>query len=390
MPHYPHIIVTAEADTRRFTSTRSGRGEFNNPPRNRAAHAGKLIQSFQDAAAGAGRNEQVGNGFYTVNTLTLTFESDPGFPLAFDSLDLPRSGVHLLAVSTDEEGRTLATVSVPQNKLGVLVRKLEAYRDKDPNRPLAEGEKKGRDNAKLVESINEIRLATLRQLWTDPPDDYPAPNIPTLFEVWLLGGEGDEDAAAVLRAAQENFGYTVVTQDTLRFVDRSVVLVRATTEQLSRGVEILGIIAEVRKAKRTAAYFDALPVNRQHEHIEQLAARVVPPANDECPVVSLLDTGINHAHPLLAPLVADEDVYTYNPNWGANDTWPHGTGMAGLALYGDLTRLFDNDGPVRIAHRLESMKLIHEDNPHEEHLYGAVTIEGVSAMEIRHARSRVM
>lgn len=344
---------------------------------------------MEGAIAGVGRREQVGNGFYNVNTLSLTFESDPGFPLAFESLDLPRSGIHLLAVSTDAQGRTLATISVPQDKLSVLIGKLEAYRDKDPNRPLAEGEKKGRDNRKLVESISEIRLATLRQLWTDPPEDFPAPNTDTIFEVWLLGGEGEGDPAPTLRAAQQDFGYVVISQNTLRFIDRSVLLVRGTIEQLSRGVEILGIIAEVRKAKRTAAYFDALPVDRQHDHIAELADRVVPPANGNYPVVSLLDTGINHAHPLLAPLVADADVYTYNPAWGVNDSWPHGTGMAGLALYGDLTPHFDNNGQINIAHRLESMKLIERNAPHEVHLYGAVTIEGVSSMEIREHRNRV-
>ena len=37
------------------------------------------------------------------------------------------------------------------------------------------GERRKRDNRKLVESIAQIRRATLRQLWTDLPEDYPAP-----------------------------------------------------------------------------------------------------------------------------------------------------------------------------------------------------------------------
>lgn len=389
MPHYPHLIVPFEADTSRFTSTRSGRQNFATPPRNRAAHARGLLQSIRAAAAGVNQNQQIGNGFYQVNNLTLTFASDPEFPLAFESLDLPRSGINLLAVSKDDQGRTLATIRVPQNKLGLLIKKLEAYRDKAPGRQLAEGEKKGRDNRKLVESIGAIQRATLRELWTDSAQDYPAPNTPTVLEVWLLrSAEGQPAADLALRGAQEDFGFEVLTRQALDFIDRSVVLVRATIEQLSRGVEILGIIAEVRKAKTTAAYFDALPVDKQHAHITNLAGRLtVPP--EGCPVVSLLDTGVNHAHPLLAPLIDDADVHTHNPAWGANDSWPHGTGMAGLALLGDLTPHFIGEHDVEVLHRLESMKLIQRNDPHPEHLFGAVTIEGISRLEAGRQRNRV-
>lgn len=99
-------------------------------------------------------------------------------------------------------------------------------------------------------------------------------------------------------------------------------------------------------------------------------------------MVGLLDTGVNHAHPLLANLIPDANLHTHKPDWGVNDTGPHGTGMAGLALYGDLTPLFNGAGPVEVTHRLESMKLIDASDPHSEDLFGAVTIEGVSRLEV--------
>ena len=102
MPRYPHLTVPTAPETLRFTSIRSARPQFNTPPRNRANHAGKLIGEIQAATAGAGRTEAVGNGFYLVNDLTITFESDPDFPLAFESLDLQTSGINLLSVSKDE------------------------------------------------------------------------------------------------------------------------------------------------------------------------------------------------------------------------------------------------------------------------------------------------
>lgn len=389
MPRYPHLTVPEPPEAQRFTSTRTARQEFTTPPRNRGEHARAVIREYQEAAVGAGREEGVGNGFYQVNNLTLTFESDPDFPLAFESLDLPASNINLLAVSMDGEGRTLATVRVPQDKIQILLRKLEAYRDNDPAVPLAAGEKRKRDNRKLVESISQIRLATLRQLWTDPAVDYPAPAEVITWEVWMRRGDA-EDAFppdTLLRNAQGDFGYEVVS-NTLAFVDRSVVLVSGTREQLSRGVEILGIIAEVRKAKTTAAFFDALPAADQHEHIANLNGRVVPPA-ENAPIVALLDTGVNRGHPLLAPLIPDANLHAHNPAWGVNDTWPHGTGMAGLALYGDLAPLLAGAGPVPISHHLESLKLIERQNPHPQDLYGIVTIEGIARLEVAQDPRRV-
>jgi hypothetical protein len=388
VPRYAHLTIPTAPTAQRFTSTRSARPNFALPPRNRALHAGALIGALNQAAGQVDLPQFIGNGFYVVNDLTLTFESEPDFPLAFESLDLPRSGIDLLAVSQDAQGRTLATVRVPQDKVPLLLRKLEAYRDNDPAQALAAGQPKKQDNRKLVESISQIRRATLRQLWTDLADDYPQPGVEITWEVWLRRAGATEQAPdIVLREAQNDLGYTVVSQ-TLNFIDRSVVLVRATLEQLSLGVDILGIIAEVRKAKVTADFFLGLPVAGQHEVIANLNGWVVLP-DAAAPAVALLDTGVNRAHPLLAPIIADVDLHTHDPAWGVHDDWPHGTGMAGLALYGDLTDVLAGNGPVVLRHRLQSHKLIDPDHDHAPSLYGAVTIEGIARLEVDPAPKRV-
>jgi hypothetical protein len=97
----------------------------------------------------------------------------------------------------------------------------------------------------------------------------------------------------------------------------------------------------------------------------------------------------NRGHALLTGIISHTDLYTHNPAWGVHDTWPHGTGMAGLAIYGDLAPVFAADGPVIIRHRLQSLKIIHPDHAHAPDLYGAVTIEGISRLEIDPAPKRV-
>lgn len=391
MPRYPHLIVPEAGAATRFTSTLSPRSTFRTPNRNRRQHANDLIAQLQTAAGTAKTRvpRADGNGFYETPALLLTFESEPDFELKFESLDLQNSGIELLSVKV-EDHKTFATVRVPHNKVRLFLTRLEKYRDTDPNAPIPDGKKrKPNDYRDLAASISAIKLATLKELWTDPPDQYPPTNTPITWEVWLRAPEDDEQPSEdILTDAAATLGFEV-TSNVLHFVDRTVVLVRGTREQLSLGADVLGIIAEVRKAKVAADFFDGLPVEEQHDWIDTLLERVTPPPAD-APVVGLLDTGLNHGHPLIQPLIdPDADLHTYKPQWGTNDAWPHGTWMAGLALYGDLAPVLEANGDVVMEHGLQSVKLINRPDPHDPDLYGAVTTEGVNRLEAANQRHRI-
>jgi len=83
--------------------------------------------------------------------------------------------------------------------------------------------------------------------------------------------------------------------------------------------------------------------------------------------------------------MTDADVQTLKPTWGVHDSYRngHGTQMAGLAIYGDLSAILAGDGPVELTHGLQSLKLIYEPDPHRPDLYGVVTIEGISRLDYR-------
>jgi Subtilase family len=386
VPRYPHLHIVGEADTQRYTATRGWGSEFSLPQRQRGPHAARLITALQQAQAQRERFPvRVGNGFYESPGLTLSFESDPNFNLAFESLDLQRSKIQLLSVKTDAENRTVATIHVPDNAVQVLLQRLEAYRDFNPEAP------RGHEHRTLVESIGNIKLATLHELWTDSPDLYPAASAAITWEVWLRPSAPGETRASLekLTAGAPDFGYQVVS-NALSFVDRTVVLVYGTREQLARSAEVLAIIAEVRKAKVAADLFSSLSPAEQHEWSDELAARITPPPAG-APSVGLLDTGVNHAHPLLSPVMTDADVQTLKPPWGAADSHPtgHGRQMAGLALYGDLAPVLDGNGQIALTHGVQSLKLIHQPDPHHPDLYGTVTIEGVSRLEVDATRERI-
>lgn len=387
MPSHPHLVDPREAASRDFTSPKSGpRGGLDLPRRGRAAHARQLIEELAEIAPQAQQRaeEQRAQGIDAGIGIYLVFESEPDFELKFESLDVARSGIELCAVRRLADNGMQATVFVPDGKLGYFLKRIEVYRDSD-TAPRKDGTTRPK-NQDLVDSISHIRLAALEALWTDDPRLYPEAEQAITWEVWLRRSN-EVDHLVRLRAHAERFGITVSDND-IQFVDRTVVLVHGTAAALSRSVEILGAIAELRLAKETAAFFTRMNAIEQREWVSNLAGRLEAP-DENAPYVCLLDTGVNAAHPLLAPIAHEDNLHTYKPAWGADDRQGHGTPMAGLATYGDLTTLLASPDPVPLTHRVESVKIINPADPHEKDLYGAVTRESAYRVEVTPDRSRV-
>lgn len=288
--------------------------------------------------------------------LRLEFESFTDIDLAFDSLARERSGIELLNVRQHCD-ITFATVFVPDGKLLHFERLIEQYlaENRDKNGDL-------RDNSKLLNTIKEIRAASLRELWTDDPQVFPAQdNEMFWWEAWL---PVRKDRLAVvdtfrwLAKAQE----IRVSESMLEFPERTVVLVYASRTKMQQSMLTLNSIAELRRAKETADFFDSLSPEEQPEWVEELLERSQFPTEDEAiPSVCLLDTGVNNGHPLIKPVLSDADLHTVEPAWTLEDKDGHGTAMAGLALYGDLTEPLSSSTPLTVTHRIESVKILPAD-----------------------------
>jgi hypothetical protein len=387
MAQYPHLIVPTPAETRQFTSPNSVRSTFNRPDRQRGVHAQALISKIEaiepvaeervEAQKAAGIDK--GNGIY------LTFESEPNFPLKFESLDLAASGVELCTVKTLPDNRMQATLFVPDGKLGRFLTRIEAYRD-EQTLPRREGGPTRPRNQDLVESISDIKLAALEGLWMEETLPFPEAITVTNWEVWLRNSSLI-DHLGRLRQYAPTFNLEVGEQ-VVKFVDRTVVVVRGTATDLSKSAEILGMIAELHVPKTTAAFFTDMEGIEQQEWVDSLAARIQSPS-DEAPYVCLFDTGLNHPHPLLMRVVTDEDRHAYKPQWGVDDRDNHGTPMAGLSSFGDLTEALTSVGDVVATHRIESVKIVHQPDPHHPDLYGAVTQESTYRVEVIPDRRRI-
>ncbi len=349
-------------------------------PTSRAGH-GKALKKALAAAVNEAHERRRDAGIEVHGALPglyVQFESQPGVPLKLSSLEDARQRIELVAVtrlSTDAASPVIerATVFVPDGKVKHFVQRFERY---SKTTPKAKGERRHED---MLDPVATLRLATLRGLWTDTPDAYPADGDAIWWEVWLRRHDGNE-----LARLMEFTGLTGidVAARRLQFDDRIVTLVRATPEQLAASIDVLNDIAEVRRAKETATFFVHLAPEDQGDWAKDLLARTTRPAAN-APAVCLLDTGVTRGHPLIAPSLDANDCHACDPAWGTHDHDGHGTEMAGIALYGDLTPVVAGSGPVLLRHGLESVKILPPNTANPPELYGTITAEAASRVEIQ-------
>ncbi len=383
---HPHLFLARAAQSSPYTNPQGGGGEFQRMARDRAQHAAHLKRRIEEAQQALEERvaDQKAQGIDADTGITIQFESEPNFEMKFDSLDMARSGVELLNVKTTPDGRTLASVFVPEKKLTLFLKRVDAYENAD-TKPNKKGETRPK-NEDLVGNISDIRVAALEALWTDTALPFPVMDQDITWEVWLRKSDAVSHLDR-LKDVAARFDLTI-SENAIEFIDRRIVLVHGKGRDLARSNDLIGAIAEVRLAKTTAGVFmNMTPVERQ-KWVDDLLGRILPPAGD-APYICLFDTGLNHRHPLIAPVANDQDLHTYKPAWGVDDREGHGTQMAGLATYGDLIHVLEGNDPVQLTHGIESVKMFNSADQHEKKLYGAVTQESTARVEVLPDRKRV-
>lgn len=131
--------------------------------------------------------------------------------------------------------------------------------------------------------------------------------------------------------------------------------------------------------------------NERIQWTENIAERTSWP-HGAAPAVCLLDTGVNRSHMLIEPALASNDLMTIETSWGVDDNAGHGTGMAGLALFGDLLPRLDDHSEIQLNHRLESVKILPPSgfSRNDPNSYGSITQSATSLAEINNTdRERI-
>ncbi|MDK9723709.1 MAG: S8 family peptidase [Sterolibacteriaceae bacterium MAG5] len=378
----PHLVLSDTSQTKAFTSHSAKSGGPKPPPElNRAQHGAALRAQLQAIQATTqdliARQREI--GLVSGLGLQIQFRSQPDVELAFEKLHNETSHIELLSIHTEGE-YTYANVFVPDGMLDHFEKKITDYLEekKDKNG-------KARDNKPLLNTIESIRAAELRELWTDAPELLPSdPDEVFWWEVWLPVRErrdlviGDFCKLAALAGCE-------VGRHHVDFPEQTVMLMHGSQRRFSQSVMTLNCVAELRRAKETAELFDGMNAEEQQQWKDELLARTTfPPHRDDVPRVCLLDSGVNRGHPLLESLLSEADLHSVEPAWGAHDEANHGTGLAGIAGYGDLTGALAADHSIQVDHLLESVKLVREEgaNPGDSELHAYRFGDAVSQPEV--------
>lgn len=374
----PHILVKGSVHREKYRAPRSGSTPAP-PPRDRVQHAARLQAQLEAALAEAKRRQHEAPALLVPEApagmcIEVRGKSDEKSTLPLDRL--ASEGGVLLSVRS-EANQQIATAYLPKRALSRLQKKLSEYSAKDT--------KKGRPRHEpLASPIEEIRVAELRSLWTDPPERLPPLDRPAWWEVWLT--RDTEDGAEIRRfkAFADQVGLHVLINEPLKFPERVVLLTKGTGQALAAAFGSLGNLAELRLARPCPHTF--LELCRQEQSaLTQRILEQIQEVDDRAPAVCLLDTGVNRNHPLLQPALRPVDMHAYNPAWGAEDQDGHGTKMAGLALLGDLHPVLVHGQTSPLTHRLESVKILPHPTQGENDptLYGHVTREAAARVEVQ-------
>ena len=380
-----HLLLQNTSEAKPFTahSPKGGTAPVV-PELDRAQHGVSLRQQLESLQplAETVKERQQEIGLEAGLGIQIQFVSRPDADLAFEKLaaEGKGKGIELLSVQESDGRAVLANVFVPDGQLQHFERLITDYlaeRTDSSGRP--------RDNKKLLNTIDSIRASAIQGLWMDSPELLPAdPEEQFWWEVWLSRNKDNGQAAVSDFRRLAALSQCQVSEAVVDFPERSVLVMFGSQQQLAQSVMALNCVAELRRAKDTAEFFVGMGVAEQQQWANDLLGRLQPSLDtDNVPRVCLLDSGVNRGHTLLEPLIAANDLHTVNAAWGTHDAANHGTGLAGVAAYGDLHELLASTGPVVIRHRIESVKLTPNQgaNAGDDKHHARLFVDGVTLPE---------
>lgn len=376
----PHIDISQRVLRRSYQAPRRNMGG-GSAPRIREEHGTRILAEMRAAFIDAETERPLDTRIEAPSGVFLEIELKKGTNPE-KVLDRKLDDIRTGASKKIDEDKTRVVLFVPDESRGVIESILNDY----TNGPLTAKNKPQQQSR--VEPIETVRRARLETFWTDELSALPQSATDEIWwEVWCFKGleEKVQEAAMLLDCLVSENNYW------LQFPETSVIQIKTQRVTIELLLFATSGIAELRRASATPVFFLDSDTEVQIQWTENLAERTLWP-NGNVAAVCLLDTGVNRAHMLIEPALATNDLLTIDRNWGVSDDSGHGTSMAGLALFGDLTPRLEDDTEIELTHRLESVKIVPPFGfpANDPSSYGSITQSATSIAEINDInRSRV-
>ena len=318
------------------------------------------------------------------DAIYVTFISEWGYELKFDQLhqNTDRPTYQIVNIKQekhpeqDNQYRYRVALMLTKGGISHFIKKAEQYlteNTKDRGGNITDTPKSN----PLIANIANIKLATLEAFWSDGPEiPFPDENEIVWWEVWFRKTDKDYERMTNVVNNLEELDAQIGRMQ-LDFPEHCVRLVKASANQLSESLMLLDNLAELRHPQELSDFIiqDDISISEKEQWLKDLAARTENRFNEDSVLVCLLDSGVTNKHALINPSLPDERLYTWIEDWGKFDSergGGHGTGMAGLALYGDLIQALADSGTTQLYHGLESFKIYHPQSSNDPEMYGSI------------------
>ncbi|MBP0015738.1 MAG: S8 family serine peptidase, partial [Roseofilum sp. SID2] len=324
MTNYEHLsLPKVEIFPRR--PRRGGGG--NNKRNDRSSHGKSLLTQVSSLSKDIEEKEHLGINPKLIFKITVREN---------DSLEnhLPSLGLNLLA--KEPKAKQAIVVFADDNGLTEFRKKLESYAGTDGRPGYLD------DIEKLVPLEPEDRIGPL--LKDDPLE--PGSVVPLDMELWHTGNKEElksyvDEVDNFLRDIEPGLGMRVSDRYIGSYICNVRILVNSDIlELLLQEYQVKEIDRRPKPAFESPAQYN-IPVS----DLPEISS---PP--EKAAGVLVIDSGVQRGHPLISPALGDADVFpdrkhkwvTGEPDDGDTLTGGHGTGVSGIAIYGDVAEGIKN------------------------------------------------
>lgn len=375
MANHKHIRLENKAEQTAFESRGFSSSQIVN--REAATHSELLRNAYHDAIAlFSQRHDVLGDLVNPVAGSYLSFRVNKA-SMVEDSLDTS-SGAQLMNVrpAQDNDQEEQVTVFLPRENSNWFNKKLNEY-DQEPGQQIDESgviKIRNRRNAPLVNAISGIEAAILEDFFTSTEDlQLLGDGREREIEVWFSEDSYNDDE---IRTKLHALGIEPGLKS-LVFEQVVILLITASARQLVQMIHALKGITEFRLYHSPSVLLNNDEVGS--EEWMRLIQSDAQRADDPLVRIAILDTGVNPNHRLLAEFLPSTRCYSVIESGNTKDEENHGTGLASLALYGDLTDVIYDRRRAKITSDLTSVKMLsmNRGEGNREEMYAIITEDAI-------------
>ena len=327
--HKKHFFLSNNiAEAHDFSPQNQGFGGHSLPTRDRVVHAQMVKGQYETAVnqAIARLEERENQGQPVANGIYVDLKMDKSFiPNSLGKQDSPKGATIMKVTDNGDENDVDVTIYVKKDKKDWLKNKVDDYSSKNTA--------KGKPcNERLIAPINGVEATDIRTLYVSAEEFDTIPEEGSyIYELWM--SHSKENSQERIENTLHQLGIEKMAEPLL-FDGVDVWLIKSTKQQLC--TLPLGYIEGIRPYHKPSILTSN---NTEKREWSELIKGEITYDQDADVIVGILDSGVNNAHELLKPALPDERMDVAIGVLEATDKTDHGTGMAGLALLGDLAEM---------------------------------------------------